>query len=399
MKLACVIQRFGPDLAGGSERHCRLIAERLAEGHDVTILTSCADDYVTWRNVHAPGISRLGRLSVRRFPIARQRRQHRFVDLSEIVFSRHASLDDQEAWFRENGPQVPDLLAHLEQHGRQYDLILFWSYRYYQSFFGLPIVADRAVLVPTAEADPLIQLDILDRFFALPAGYMFLTPEEADLVAMHSSQPLPPSCIIGCGVEPARTGESIDLERFGVRSPFLLYLGRIERNKGCETLLRYFNQYLDREGKSVQLVMAGPANLPLPAHPSVKWLGVVNDSLRDALLREAGALAMPSPFESLSMVLLEAWNHALPALVNGHCKVLKGQVLRADGGLYYRNANEFAAALKVLLERRDLARRLGRQGLAYVDREYRWPAVLRKVEGFLLDRLAQRATVPTAVSR
>src|SRR5436853_449002 len=28
MKLACVVHRFGADLAGGSEGHCRLIADR-----------------------------------------------------------------------------------------------------------------------------------------------------------------------------------------------------------------------------------------------------------------------------------------------------------------------------------------------------------------------------------
>jgi glycosyltransferase involved in cell wall biosynthesis len=58
-------------------------------------------------------------------------------------------------------------------------------------------------------------------------------------------------------------------------------------------------------------------------------------------------------------------------------------VRRADGGLFYRNSVEFAAALDYLLDHPDAARRLGRQGLAYVDREYRWPAVMQKVEGLL----------------
>jgi glycosyltransferase involved in cell wall biosynthesis len=397
MKLACVIQRFGPDIAGGSERHCRLIAEHLAATHDVTILTSCADDHVTWRNVHAPGASRLGALRIVRFPVSRQRRLREFANISEIVFTTRSSLAEQESWFRENGPEVPGLLEYLEQHGSEYDLILFWSYRYYHAFFGLPIVADRAILVPTAEEDPLIRLDILDRFFGLPAGYMFLTPEEADLVAIRSSVPLPPSCIIGCGMEPAAASRSVDLSPHGITNPFLLYLGRIERNKGCETLLRYFDQYLDRGGRPVQLVMAGPANMPLPAHPLITWLGVVDDPLRDALLTGARALVMPSPFESLSLVLLEAWNHGLPALVNGSCRVLKGQVLRADGGLYYHHANQFAAGLTFLLDHGDLAARLGRQGLAYVEREYRWPTVMQKVNRLLGERLAARSSVPTTV--
>ena len=86
---------------------------------------------------------------------------------------------------------------------REYDRMLFWTYRYYQTFFGLPLVADRAILVPTAEEDPLIWVDVVDRLFSLPVGYMFLTPEEAELVQGRASQPLAPSCVIGCGVDPA----------------------------------------------------------------------------------------------------------------------------------------------------------------------------------------------------
>ncbi len=92
---------------------------------------------------------------------------------------------------------------------------------------------------------------------------------------------------------------------------------------------------------------------------------------------------MPSPYESLSMVLLEAWNHGLPALVNARCKVLRGQVERADGGLYYGNAVEFVAALDYLLDHADEARQLGQQGREYVDREYRWPIVIDRIEALL----------------
>jgi glycosyltransferase involved in cell wall biosynthesis len=147
-------------------------------------------------------------------------------------------------------------------------------------------------------------------------------------------------------------------------------------------LLRNFLRYAE-QGRDVQLVMAGPASMPIPDHPLVRTLGFVDHSLREALLARARALVMPSPFESLSMVLLEAWNHALPALVNARCKVLRGQVERADGGLYYGNAVEFIAGLDYLLDHKDVAKALGRQGLAYVDREYRWPIVIGKIEALL----------------
>jgi glycosyltransferase involved in cell wall biosynthesis len=382
MKLACVVHRFGADIAGGSEGHCRLIAEHLAAQHDVTIITTCAKDHITWRNHYPPGESRINGVRVLRFPVARERELHRFMDLSDLVFADRATAEDQEQWFRENGPDAPALLDHLRQHGTEYDRVLFWSYRYYDAYFGLPLVADRAVLVPTAEEDPLIHVDALSRYFALPQGFLFLTPEEETLVASRAPAGKP-SAIIGCGLDPVPAAADLScLDALGLADRFVLYLGRIDPNKGCQALIRHFQRYVDAGG-TVQLVMAGPASMPIPEHPLIRPLGFVDDHLREALLTRARALMMPSPFESLSMVLLEAWNHGLPALVNARCKVLRGQVQRADGGLYYGNTIEFIAALDYLLNHDQAARQLGRQGLAYVEREYRWPIVMEKIEALL----------------
>jgi glycosyltransferase involved in cell wall biosynthesis len=63
--------------------------------------------------------------------------------------------------------------------------------------------------------------------------------------------------------------------------------------------------------------------------------------------------------------------------------VLEGQVRRANGGLYYRSSREFQEALSWLLSNEEGRRQLGRQGLAYVEREYRWPTVIERVESLL----------------
>ena len=138
-------------------------------------------------------------------------------------------------------------------------------------------------------------------------------------------------------------------------------------NKGCADLLQHFMRFKAEQPGPVQLVMAGPASMPLPVHEDVRYLGFVDEPTRETLLLQARMLAMPSRFESLSLVLLEAWNHALPAVVNGHCAVLKGQAERANGALFYRNYDEFARCLSFLLERPDVAHTLGQQGLALVS--------------------------------
>ena len=227
----------------------------------------------------------------------------------------------------------------------------------------------------------------------MPIGFIFLTPEEEALVQRRVSGPLPPSCVVGSGLEPAGPRTVVRLESLGVTKPFMLYLGRIDPNKGCETLLQHFIRFKSEHEGAVQLVMAGPVNMPIPEHPAVKRLGFVDESVRDALLSSASMLVVPSRFESLSLVLLEGWNHGVTALVNGHCSVLKGQALRADGALYYHNYDEFARALEYLLSHPHVAQALGHQGLDYVNREYRWPHVVAEIERLLNRVNEHRAAV------
>ena len=392
MKLALVIHRYGADFAGGSEAHCRQLAERLRERHDVTVLTTCARDYVTWANHYPEGRTEVNGIPVLRFPVSRERDLTKFADLSDEVFYRSAPADLQDAWFRENGPQAPGLLEHLRQHGGEYDLVLFWAFRYANSYFGVPLVGDRAVLVPTAEADPAIRLDVLEEYFRIPVGYLFLTPEEETLVSTRAGVPLEPKAIIGAGLDPAPPRPSrAPLDALDIPDNFVLYLGRIDQNKGCPTLFEYFSNHLRDGGAETTLVLAGPATFPVPEHPRIRSLGFVEPEVRDALLAHARALIVPSPYESLSMVLLEGWNHGVPALVNRNCDVLQGQVRRANGGFHYRSAREFSASLTRLLTRPPEASVIGRQGREYVEREYRWPVVMERVEGLLQEAAAKSA--------
>lgn len=388
MTLAFVVQRYGADIAGGSEAHCREFARRLSTRHDLTVLTTCARDYVTWENAYPAGESMDDAVRVIRFPVRRPRRLASFADVSDEVFGGPAPPARQEEWFRENGPDAPALLAHLRAHGRSYDLVLFWTFRYAPSFFGLPLVADRAVLLPTAEEDRAVYLDVLEDYFQKPAGYLFLTREEEALVRTRAGRLLVPSAIVGIGLEPATRTESRQLLRsHGLPDDYLLYLGRVDRNKGCHTLLEYFEEYAAHHD-GISLVLAGPATLRVPDHPRIRATGYVSDDLRSALLSHARALMVPSPYESLSIVLLEAWNHSVPALVNARCKVLDGQVRRANGGLTYRSPGEFREALDYLLCHPVEREALGRQGLAFVDLEYRWPIVLERTERLLAEVLA-----------
>jgi glycosyltransferase involved in cell wall biosynthesis len=104
----------------------------------------------------------------------------------------------------------------------------------------------------------------------------------------------------------------------------------------------------------------------------------VSDRDKFDAIAAAEALIMPSYYESLSMVALEAWALGRPVLANARCDVLVGQCLRSNAGLYYGDAREFAGALDRLLDDPGLAAALGRNGRMFFERHYSWPVIERK---------------------
>jgi glycosyltransferase involved in cell wall biosynthesis len=127
----------------------------------------------------------------------------------------------------------------------------------------------------------------------------------------------------------------------------------------------------------------GRPALDIPDDPKVLHLGYVTEEEKFALLKGCDVLLMPSPFESLSVIVLEAWAMGRPVLVNAVCRVLEGQCVRSGGGLFYRGYSEFAEALRRLVADRDLQARLGAAGRRYVQAEYDWPVVESRTETFL----------------
>ncbi len=384
MRVAFVVQRYGPEVVGGAELHCRWVAEHLAERHDVDVLTTTATDYLSWRNVLEPGTSELNGVAVRRFPVARERDVDRFDPVAnKVCFFEHTDAEER-AWLEEHGPVCPELLSWLREHESEYEALVFFSYRYWTTYFGLQVAPGKSILVPTAEHDRVLYLRLFRGFYRLPAAVAFNSPEERILIERVTGNEGLPGEVVGTGINRPAVVPVAEVEtRLDLLGNYLVYVGRIEPEKGCAVMIDHFLRWQRETRANVTLALLGRGTMSFSENAHVRLMGVVPDEEKLAAVARSRALVMPSRHESLSMVVLEAWMMQRPVLVNGDCEVLRGQVLRADGGLYYRRYEEFAAALDLLMGGPDLADALGRQGHVYFQENYAWERIMEKYERLL----------------
>ncbi len=389
MKIAVVVQRYGADINGGAELHARYIAEHLSTRATVEVLTTCAKDYITWTNEWPAGEETIRGITVRRFPVSRPRNTQDFGRRSAQVFDHTHSISDELAWLDSEGPRSPALVAHIGRVRDAFDFFLFFSARYYHAWHGARAVMDKAILVPTAERDPAVGLSIFGSVFRGVRGLMYNSFEERALIHGVSGNTSVPGVVVGVGSAiPDRTQAWRFRKKFNVKRPFAIYIGRIDENKGCRTLFEYFLQYAADFPRGLDLVLLGNAVLPVPTHPRIRALGFVSDDDKFDALAAADVLVMPSPYESLSMVALEAWALGKPVLVNGRCDVLRGQTVRSNGGLYYETYQEFAESLFALEASGPLGAVLGGQGREFFTQHYSWPVIERKYLD-MFDRLTR----------
>jgi glycosyltransferase involved in cell wall biosynthesis len=397
MRIGFVVQRYGLDIAGGAEYHCRIVAERLAAHASVEVLTTCAVDYVTWANHYPEGREVLNGIPIRRFKVRRPRDPERFADWTDRVMRSAHTPEDELRWLEEEGPFSPRLVKYLEQHRGDYDFVFFFSYRYYTTYHGVRALRDRAVLVPTAEDDGVYRLSIFPALFQLPRGIVYNSPEERAMIERVAQNENVPGDVVGVGsVLPETVDGHGFRRRHGIEGPFLLYVGRIDENKGCRQLFDFFRRYRQETGSTLKLVLIGRSVLPVPHDPAIVALGFQPDQEKWDALDAADLLVMPSRYESLSMVTLEAWWAERPVLANGKCEVLRGQCLRSNAGLYYSSYDEFTETLALLESNADLRRALGRNGRRYFERHYSWDVVIGKYLSLMARIQDENAAVRTA---
>jgi glycosyltransferase involved in cell wall biosynthesis len=377
--LAFVVQRYGAQITGGSETLARALAERLAAEHEVTVFTTCALDYVTWRNELPPGEALLHGVRVRRFPAEQERDLLAFNRFAETLYDRPHPDEDEARWLREQGPYVPALVEELGRRRGDFVAVIFFTYLYYPTCAGLEAAPERAILVPTAHDEPPLRLRLFADVFARPRALAFLTRPEESLVRSRFPVGDRPTRLAGMGVEvPAVPDVRGFRERHGLGGPYLLYAGRIDAGKGCLEMVAHYARFRAETDHQAPLLLIGTLSMPEPDTPGVRYLGYLDEAEKAAAVAGASVVLCPSPYESFSISLLEGFAYGVPGLCNARSEVLKDHCRRAGGGLYYADGDEFVECLDMLLRDDALRQAMGDGGRRYVGENYRWDVVLSR---------------------
>ena len=386
MKVAFVVPRYGPAIIGGAETAARRFAEHLVAmvGWDVEVLTSCAEDFVTWDDVYPEGDERVAGVRVRRFRSAAGRDpSFHPVSASLLADPARASAADADRWLDLQGPVNPALAGAAEASDA--DVMVFYPYLYWPTVRVIGRVRVPTVLHPAAHDEPALHLPVFPAVFEAADGLVFQTVAERELVQRTFPVASHHQLLLGLGVEdPAPGSLPPGPDDPPVPEvPYLLCLGRVDRHKGSLTLAAMFAAYKERHPGPLRMVYAGPVVEPPDPHPDIDVLGPVSEAAKWSLLGEAVALVSPSRWEAFSLVIAEAWSARTPVLVNAACGPTSEHCLRSGGGIPFDGYGELEVVLERLTADPDLGATLGGRGRAYVDGRFRWPVVIARYAAFL----------------
>ncbi|MDE7028624.1 MAG: glycosyltransferase [Lachnospiraceae bacterium] len=382
-KILFVVQRYGMEVNGGAEYHCRVLAEHLLERYEVAVFTSCARDYMPWDNFYPVGMSKLNNVAVHRFPVEKTKDEAYVRELSAKVNRGEKGAETE--WIEEVGPFCPKLIAALKSEGTLYKAIIFFGYAFYPTVVGLQSGLKHTILIPTAHDESNIYKEMCYRTLQSASAFLYNSVEERQFLFDRFGTGNKPGRLTCVGIELPDVSNGKLPERDIQDQDYVVYVGRVSHGKNFMQLNRYFIQYKRSHNTNLKLLVVGRVDNEekLAYHEDIVYMGYVSEEDKTLLMKNAALLIMPSKYESLSLVILESMALGRPVLVNGDCEVLKGQCIRSNAGLYYSSYAEFEKALDYMLTDSNAYTQMAENGLEFVRNNYSWQYVVENVSSLI----------------
>ncbi|MCB0318451.1 MAG: glycosyltransferase family 4 protein [Bdellovibrionales bacterium] len=382
-----VVPRFSEEIIGGAETLVANIAARLYErGDEVLVLTTCSKDNRTWDNEYPEGDAVEFGVPVKRFKVDERDLESwipKQISLSEGMM---LSLEDQFEWMKHSVNSI-SLYQYLADHAASFNAIFFAPYLFGTTFWGSLIHPKNSYLIPCLHDEVYAYVDVIQSMFRQVSGCLFNAKPEMELARRLYGDVKGDE--VGMGfVEHSPEYLSSLKPYFKDDFPYIVYIGRKETGKNVQLLIDYFIQAKNNQDlpEVVKLVIAGGGSFEDLHRPEalnrndVLDIGRLSDEDKNRIIKYATALCQPSTNESFSIVLMEAWLLGTPVIVHSDSQVTRHHVIKSNGGLYFKNQQEFSSISKLLVNDKQLAQTMAESGYNYTIKEYSWDAVMQRFD-------------------
>ncbi|WP_346237555.1 glycosyltransferase [Niabella insulamsoli] len=406
-KITFVALRYGLDVNGGAEVHCRMLAERLSDTYNVEVLTSRIKNYKTLEQEYAEGAEVINNVTVKRFssrPFDQQvynairkrakwsrklRRMIYRLRMDSLFFNLfpvwNFGVKNDAALLRVSEFYSEDLLQYLKVNHSASKALIFFSYVSPYTFFGSQIAPEKSVIIPTIHYhEGGIFHSIYSHLFSNVGHIAFNSVKEQALAKKIFTRSLAPNSVVAVGVDIAPAAPvALVKEKYDLPEKYALYFGRVCESK-MNDLVPYFIAYKHKYGGDLKLVLTGGVFMPKNDHPDILYTGFVTESEKTTLIENATVVINPSKSESLSLLLLEAMKLGKTALVNADCPVLKQHCLDSDfAAQYYESETDFVEKLNVLASAPGVLEENSIKAKNYVENNYAWDLILSRLKAVI----------------
>ena len=393
-KIAFVIPWYAEKIPGGAEMELRGVATHLhGRGAEVEILTTCVKEFASdWNvNYYREGEDKAHGITVRRFKV-RKRDTAAFDAVNYKLIKGMPISPEEEEVFISESVNSPELYEYMEKHKEEYSLFVFIPYMFGTTYYGMQVCPEKSVFIPCFHDEAYVYLEIFKRVFPKAAGMVFNAEPEAVLAerVFRFSESGTKTVTMGIGMDTdIKPDPDSFRKKYGIDSPFILYAGRKEVGKNVHTLIKYFDEFLKRNGSDLKLVLIGGGNIDIPKSriddKSIIDLGFVSAQDKYDACGAAALMCQPSLYESFSLVIMESWLCGRPVLVSDACEVTKNFARVSAGGLYFKDYFEFEGCVRYILEHPDVAAQMGENGRNYVLSHFNWDVIVNKYLEFFED--------------
>jgi glycosyltransferase involved in cell wall biosynthesis len=375
-KVAIVVQRCDESIVGGSESLAWHYATLLKESYEVDILTTTALDIRQWSNSLQEGPEMRDGVCIHRFRVSVGRTPYWGLLLERLFrdFDSHVASDPgagrlpwsiplQEEFIKTQGPYSESLIKYLRANWSDYKGIIFTTYLYPTTYFGIyEVPKNFALIAPTLHDEPTAYLSAFKHAAHRARSVIWLTEAERRVGRKLWGE------VAGNVVSMSVDTNSREPVRFAF--PYVLYSGRIDPNKGCIELFKYFIEFKKNNPSNLKLVLTGIDDMPVPSHPDIDFRGFVDHEEKLRLMAGAKAFVMPSGNESLSIVTLEAMAQRAPLLASGVSEVITDHISNSGAGFIYRDFGSFTEGLNEIVSNEARLIEMGNLGREYVLSRY-----------------------------